>query len=320
MERWSFSKIEATKGCKIAFEKRYIQELPPDTEVPEFVDAKAMHEKIEEKFLNKQIDEYNIFAPTVYYNVYAEKEYKHFFEEEEIEFIAYPDIILERDDFRLILDIKCRYDNKINERDKLQLLIYSALANKENPVKDNKIGILAVYNHYEPINAVYIEPAGLDFILTEIEKAKRRIPRMTVKTSECSFCEYKKSCEYGSETIDESNIQSVAEKYLYLKSQLEMYEEMLRKHAEMTDKKIRVGDKELGFFERVYTKVEVPEFIMLCEDNKIPYIDTIKIDTVKAKQLARKYEILTQAIGKDVKYVFTAKKVEEEKWRRKLSL
>lgn len=313
MERWSFSKIEATKGCKIAFEKRYIQELPPDTEVPEFVEAKAMHEHIEEKFLNSEAYEYFNLVKYALGNAYVEKEYKYFFKEEDIEFIAYPDVVLEVGDYRLILDIKCRYDNKINERDKLQLLIYSALARQDNPVSYNSVGIIAAYNRYEPVKTIEIEPPELGFILTEIERAKRRIPRMTVKTSECSFCEYKKSCEYGSEIIDESNIQAVAEKYLYLKAQLEMYEEMLRKHAEMTDKKIRVGDKELGFFERVYTKVEVPEFIMLCEDNKIPYIEAIKIDTVKAKQLARKYEILTQAIGKDVKYVFTAKKIEEDK-------
>jgi len=97
-----------------------------------------------------------------------------------------------------------------------------------------------------------------------------------------------------------------------LKAQVDLYEEILRKHIELTNQKIRVGDKEIGFFERAYTKVDVSEFIMLCQDNDIPYFNAVKIDTVKAKQLAKKHDILTQAIDTEVKYVFATKKIEEE--------
>ena len=135
---------------------------------------------------------------------------------------------------------------------------------------------------------------------------------MVVKTSECQYCEYKRSCDYGLKEIDNNDMQAIAEKYLYLKSQVDLYEEILKKHIELTNQKIRVGDNEIGFFERSYTKVDVSEFIMLCQDNDIPYINIVKIDTVKAKQLAKKYDILTQAIDKEIRYVFATKKIEEE--------
>jgi hypothetical protein len=51
---------------------------------------------------------------------------------------------------------------------------------------------------------------------------------------------------------------------------------------------------------------------MLCQDNDVPYLDAVKIDTVKAKQLAKKYDILTQAMDKEIKYVFTTKKIGED--------
>ena len=135
---------------------------------------------------------------------------------------------------------------------------------------------------------------------------------MVVKTSECQYCEYKRSCDYGLKEIDNNDIQAIAEKYLYLKSQVDLYEEILRKHVELTGQKIKVGDKEIGFYERTYAKIDVPEFIMLCQDNDIPFVNAVKIDTIKAKQLAKKYDILTQAIDTEVKYVFTTKKIEEE--------
>ena len=311
MERWSFSKIEATRGCKIAFEKRYIQELPPDTEVPEYEEAKKIHEEIQTNFIKRQVD-YPMLEPYLKSTVEVEKAYRHYFEEQDIEFVAYADVVLETEVSRVILDIKCRYNSNINERDRLQLLTYLALANQERPVAQNKAGIIAPYNQFMPVTLIDIEPLSTDFILEEIEKAKRRIPRMTVKTSECAYCEYKRSCDYGLKEIDNNDMQAIAEKYLYLKAQVDLYEEMLRRHVELTNQKIRVGDKEIGFFERAYTKVDVPEFIMLCQDNNIPYLNAVKIDTVKAKQLAKKYDILTQAMDKEIKYVFAAKKIEEE--------
>ena len=312
MERWSFSKIEATRGCRIAFEKRYIQELPPDTEVPEYIEAKKIHEEIQANFIKRKV-EYPILEPYLKSTVAVEKAYRHYFEEQDIEFIAYADVVLETEVSRLILDIKCRYNSNINERDRLQLLTYLALANQERPVAQNKVGIIAPYNQFMPVTLTDIEELPpVDFILEEIEKAKRRIPRMTVKTSECAYCEYKRSCDYGLKEIDNNDMQAIAEKYLYLKAQVDLYEAMLRRHVELTNQKIKVGDKEIGFFERAYTKVDVPEFIMLCQDNDIPYLNAVKIDTVKAKQLARKYDILTQAMDKEIKYVFATKKIEEE--------
>jgi CRISPR/Cas system-associated exonuclease Cas4 (RecB family) len=312
MEKWSFSKIEATRGCKIAFEKRYINELPPDTEVPEYTEAKKIHEEIQAKFIKKQVDDYPMLKPYASNIIAVEKVYRHYFKEQDIEFVAYADVVLETEVTRVILDIKCRYNSNINERDKLQLLIYLALANQERPVAQNKAGIIVPYNQFMPVTLIDIEPPPIDFLLDEIEKAKRRIPRMTVKTSECAYCEYKRSCDYGEKEIDNNDMQAIAEKYLYLKSQVDLYEEILRKHIELTNQKIRVGDKEIGFFERAYTKVDVPEFIMLCQDNDVPYLDAVKIDTVKAKQLAKKYDILTQAMDKEIKYVFTTKKIGED--------
>jgi hypothetical protein len=243
----------------------------------------------------------------------VEKAYRHYFKEQDIEFVAYADVVLETEVSRVILDIKCRYNSNINERDRLQLLTYLALANQERPVAQNKIGIIVPYNQFMPVTLIDIEePPPVDLILEEIEKAKRRIPRMTVKTSECAYCEYKRSCDYGLKEIDNNDMQAIAEKYLYLKAQVDLYEEILRKHIELTNQKIRVGDKEIGFFERAYTKVDVPEFIMLCQDNDVPYLDAVKIDTVKAKQLAKKYDILTQAMDKEIKYVFTTKKIGED--------
>jgi CRISPR/Cas system-associated exonuclease Cas4 (RecB family) len=312
MENWSFSKIEATRGCKIAFEKRYINELPPDTEVPEYTEAKKIHEEIQAKFIKKQVDDYPMLKPYASNIIAVEKVYRHYFKEQDIEFVAYADVVLETEVTRVILDIKCRYNSNINERDKLQLLIYLALANQERPVAQNKAGIIVPYNQFMPVTLIDIEPPPIDFLLDEIEKAKRRIPRMTVKTSECAYCEYKRSCDYGLKEIDNNDMQAIAEKYLYLKAQVDLYEEILRKHIELTNQKIRVGDKEIGFFERAYTKVDVPEFIMLCQDNDVPYLDAVKIDTVKAKQLAKKYDILTQAMDKEIKYVFTTKKIGED--------
>jgi len=311
MERWSFSKIEATRGCKIAFEKRYIQELPPDTEVPEYEEAKKIHEEIQTNFIKRQVD-YPMLEPYLKSTVEVEKAYRHYFEEQDIEFVAYADVVLETEVSRVILDIKCRYNSNINERDRLQLLTYLALANQERPVAQNKAGIIAPYNQFVPVTLIDVEPPPVDFILEEIEKAKKRISRMTVKTSECAYCEYKRSCDYGLKEIDNNDMQAIAEKYLYLKAQVDLYEAMLRRHVELTNQKIKVGDKEIGFFERAYTKVDVPEFIMLCQDNDIPYLNAVKIDTVKAKQLARKYDILTQAMDKEIKYVFATKKIEEE--------
>ena len=311
MERWSFSKIEATRGCKLAFEKRYIQELPPDTEVPEYTEAKKIHEEIQTNFIRKQID-YPILIPYLTSTIEVEKAYRHYFEEQDIEFVAYADVVLETEISRVILDIKCRYNSNINERDNLQLLMYLALANQERPVAQNKIGIILPYNHFIPVVLLDAQPLSTDFILEEIEKAKRRIPRMTVKTSECAYCEYKRSCDYGLKEIDNNDMQAIAEKYLYLKAQVDLYEEMLRRHVELTNEKIRVGDKEIGFFERAYTKVDVPEFIMLCQDNDIPYLNAVRIDAIKAKQLAKKHDILTQAIDKDIKYVFATKKIEDK--------
>jgi len=311
MEKWSFSKIDATKGCRIAFEKKYIQNAPPDTEVPEFVEAHKIHENIQQDFLKKQI-EYPALTPYLNNSIFVEKKYSHYFQQEDIEFIAFADVVMETEVSRVIIDIKCRYNSGINERDKLQLLVYSALANEERPTAQTKIGILAPYNLYSPISLVEINPPSVDFILSEIEKAKRRIQRMQIKTSECEYCEYRKGCEYGKTETDETDLQAVAEKYLYLKAQIERYEEMLRKHAEITGKKIKVGDKELGFFERFYTKVNVSEFLTLCKDNKIPFLNSIKIDTAKAKYLAKKYDILTSAMEKEIKYVFGTKKIEEK--------
>jgi len=312
MEKWSFSKIEATRGCKIAFEKRYINELPPDTEVPEYTEAKKIHEEIQAKFIKKQVDDYPMLKPYASNIIAVEKVYRHYFKEQDIEFVAYADVVLETEVTRVILDIKCRYNSNINEKDRLQLLTYLALANQERPVAQNKAGIIVPYNQFMPVTLIDIEPPPIDFLLDEIEKAKRRIPRMTVKTSECAYCEYKRSCDYGEKEIDNNDMQAIAEKYLYLKSQVDLYEEILRKHIELTNQKIRVGDKEIGFFERAYTKVDVPEFIMLCQDNDVPYLDAVKIDTVKAKQLAKKYDILTQAMDKEIKYVFTTKKIGED--------
>jgi len=313
MEKWSFSKIEATRGCKLAFEKRYIQELPPDTTVLEYEEAKKIHEEIQTNFIKRQVD-YPMLNPYTSNIIAVEKVYRHYFKEQDIEFVAYADVVLETEVSRVILDIKCRYNSNINEKDKLQLLIYVALANQERPVAQNKVGIIVPYNQFMPVTLIDIEePPPVDFILEEVEKAKRRIPRMTVKTSECAYCEYKRSCDYGAKEIDNNDMQAIAEKYLYLKAQVDLYEEILRKHIELTNQRIKVGDKEIGFFERAYTKVDVPEFIMLCQDNDIPYIDAVKIDTVKAKQLAKKHDILTQAIGKEIKYVFATKKIEEDK-------
>jgi len=314
MERWSFSKIEATRGCKIAYEKRYIQNLPVDTEVPEYTEAKRVHEETQTKFLKRQINHLEPYLkPYLDGNVYVEKAYKHYFESDDIEYTAYADVVLESKDNRVILDIKCRYNSNVNERDRLQLLTYLALANQEKPVAQSKIGILATYNQFMPVTLIDIEPPSIDFVLEEIEKAKRRIPRMSVKTSDCAYCEYKRSCDYGLKEIDNHNIQAIAEKYLYFKAQVDLYEEMLRKHVELTNEKIEVGDKEIGYFEKIYTTINVPEFIMLCKDIDISYIDAIKIDTFKAKQLAKRYDILTQAIGKEIKYVFATKKIERIK-------
>ena len=308
MEGWSFSKIDSTRGCKIAFEKRYIHNLPPDTEVPEYEEAKKIHEEIQTNFIKRQVD-YPALAPFLH-SIQIEKAYRHYFEEHDIEFIAYADVVLETENSRIILDIKCRYNSNINERDNLQLLTYLALANQERPVMQNKIGIISPYNRFMPMTLVDADPPTIDFILEEIEKAKRRMKKMTVKTSECAYCEYKRGCEYGLKEIDNNDMQAIAEKYLYLKAQVELYEEMLRKHVELTGEKIEVGDKEIGYFEKVYTKVNIPEFIMLCKDIDISYIDAIKIDTVKAKQLAKKHDILAQAIDKEIKYVFATKKIE----------
>jgi len=311
MERWSFSKIESTRGCKIAYEKRYIQNLPPDTEVPEYTEAKKIHEEIQTKFLKRQIDHLELYLkPYLEGNIYIEKAYKHYFQSDDIEYTAYADVVLENENSRLILDIKCRYNSNINERDRLQLLSYLALANQEKPVKKNKIGILATYNQFMPVTLIDTEPPSIDFVLEEIEKAKRRVLRMATKTSECAYCEYKRSCDYGLKEVDNNDMRAIAEKYLYLKAQVDLYEEMLRKHVELTGERIEVGDKEIGYFEKIYTVVNTPEFIMLCKDADISYINAIKIDTMKAKQLAKRYDILTQAIGKEIKYVFATKKIE----------
>lgn len=312
MERWSFSKIEATRGCKLAFEKRYIQNLPPDTEVLEFKEAVKVHEDIQEKFIKREFD-YPILNPYIESNIAVEKEYKLFFEGEDIEFIACADIVLETEISRIILDIKTRYDSSIKERDKLQLMTYLALADIERPVAQNKVGIIAPYNQFMPVTLMDMEPPSFEFILEEIRKAKRRIPKMSVRTSDCAYCGYKRSCKYGLKAIDDGDIQAVAEKYLYLKAQVDMLEEILKKHTEFTSQKIRVGDKEIGFFERVITKINAPEFILLCEENNIPYFNVVKIDTTKAKQLAKKNDILSQAFEKEIKYVFATKKIEEDK-------
>jgi len=310
MEKWSFSKIEATRGCKIAFEKRYIQELPTDTEVPEYEQAKRIHEEIEEKFLKKEIDN-PVLAMYKDADVFIEKEYN--FSNGEIEFIAYPDVIIETEINRLIIDIKCRYDATITDKDKLQLMIYASMAQHEKPVANTTIGIYAVYNQHYPLTTICIEPLSIDFILAEIQKAKRRIPRMTVKTSECQYCEYKRGCDYGIKPIDETNLQLVAEEYLYLKARADMYEEILRKHIELTGEPVQIGEIQLGFFERAYTVINPVEFLKLCKDANIEdFISCVKIDTTKAKKFAKENEILYQAMDKEIKYVFGIKRIKEE--------
>jgi CRISPR/Cas system-associated exonuclease Cas4 (RecB family) len=304
MEHWSHSKIEATKGCKLAFEKRYIEQAPADTEIPEFESAKEIHEKIQQDFMDgkanyEALNEYLKGA-----EIETEKEYRLTIDD--YEFIGFADLVIERPDLRVIIDIKCRYSSDINEKDALQLNAYATMANLESR-KPTLVGILATFNNYQPISLVEVS-TDLD-IRAEIEKAKKRIKRMQVKTSSCDMCEYRGACEMGQKCVNELNIDEIAEKYLYIEALSKKYEAMLKKHLELTGDHIVIGDKKIGFFERVNLIIDPVEFITLCQQEGIDYIEALKIDTIKAKKLAKQNEKISQVVGQKISFSFGTKKV-----------
>jgi len=294
-EKWSVSKIKATKGCRLAFEKRYIQMQPADTIIPELERAKEIHEQIETAFEKRQVSS-SLIQPFMNGIVTTEREYRLELPEISAEFIGYADVVIETDATRLIIDIKTRYNRGINDDDRLQLTTYSIIANLERKVPLNKIAVYSAMNEYEPLFIEDIDIPTVDYIIEEIEKAKKRIPRMQINTAECDYCCYKKSCEYAKTEIDENNITQIAEKYLFLEAQTNRYKELLKKHAELTGEIICIGDKKIGFFERNQTIIETELFINICKNNNIGYASLLKIDTTAAKKLLKQHKVLEQAI------------------------
>jgi len=311
LEVWSFSKIRATKGCKLAFEYEYILQFPPDTVVPEFEIAKELHKNLQIKFKERTIEIEDIRRLLDSYEIIeVERPYEHEMPEINAKFIGFADIVLENEEERLIIDLKTRYNPEITEDDRLQLEIYSALSNIENP-KRTKIGIYAIHNKYCPLNVteskIYLESSLEKFITSEILFARDRIKRMKVDVSNCGFCKYRKRCDYEHLETDENDIYEIAKKYLHLKAQLKRYENILKNYIETTGSPIQIKDKMLGFFETVQTKIDPIAFISLCKELNIDFINALKIDTRKAKELARKYESLLQAFDFEVKYEFKLK-------------
>jgi CRISPR/Cas system-associated exonuclease Cas4 (RecB family) len=308
LEVWSFSKIKATKGCKLAYEYEYIQNLPADTVVPEFEIAKELHEKYEKFLKNKEIDIFEVQKILKNYNIIeTEKYYELTIPELNVKFIGYADIVFENEKERLIIDLKTRYNPEITEEDLLQLEIYSTLAYLENPKTINKIGIYAIHNKYCPLNIKESKAPLESLIYSEIVLAKDRIEKMKIDTSQCNYCKYRKRCSYGQTEIDETDIKAIAEKYLYLKAQLKRYESILRGYVETVGEPIQVGNKFLGYFESIHTKIDPIQFINLCKRLDIDFIDTLRIDVRKAKELAKKYEDLLQAFDFEMKYEFSLK-------------
>jgi hypothetical protein len=84
---------------------------------------------------------------------------------------------------------------------------------------------------------------------------------------------------------------------------------MLKRHLELTGDTIVVGDKKIGFFERVSLTIDPVEFIALCQREGIDYIDALKIDTVKAKKIAKQNERISQVVGQKVSFNFGTRKV-----------
>jgi hypothetical protein len=311
LEIWSFSKIRATKGCKLAFEYEYILQLPPDTIVPEFEIAKELHKNLQTKFKEKTIENEDIKKLLDHYEIIEiERPYEYEFPEINAKFVGFADIVLENEEERLIIDLKTRYSPEITEDDHLQLEIYSALSNIENP-KKTKIGIYAIHNKYCPLNVkeskIYLQSSLEKFIISEILWARERIKKMKVEVSNCNFCKYRRRCNYGNLETDENDIYEIAKKYLHLKAQLKRYENILKNYVETTGFPIQIKDKMLGFFETIQTKVDPIVFISLCKELGINFIDALRIDTRKAKELAKKYEALLQAFDFEVKYEFKLK-------------
>jgi hypothetical protein len=173
--------------------------------------------------------------------------------------------------------------------------------------KPTKVGILAAFNKYQPISLVEVS-TDLD-IKAEIEKAKKRIKRMQVKTSYCDMCEYLKGCEMAQKYVTETNINEIAEKYLYIEALAKRYEAMLKRHLELTGDSIVVGDKKIGFFERVSLTIDPVEFIAMCQREGVDYISALKIDTTKAKKIAKQNEKISQVVGQKVSFTFGTRKV-----------
>jgi hypothetical protein len=113
----------------------------------------------------------------------------------------------------------------------------------------------------------------------------------------------------GQKCVNELNIDEIAEKYLYVEALSKKYEAMLKKHLELTGDYVVVGDKKIGFFERVNLIIDPIEFITLCQQEGVDYIEAIKIDTVKAKKLAKQNEKISQVVGQKVSFSFGAKRV-----------
>lgn len=315
--KWGATKILDTKGCIRRFQKKWIEDAPYEVEIQEFIEGERLHNAVEQYLITGNEHYIADMHDALKKGLQLLKSYKgkmeieKWLEDERLEGRA--DIVIEQENKWIVIDIKSRFDNYIDEDLKVQLYIYLYLLQKMKEKPEALIGIIALHNQFNPLNLAFAQFVSIqeleEFINHQIELAERRIKHGKVNTAYCRYCQYIRSCEYFKgepETIEE-----MAQKYLQLQSLIKQYEIALRQHVELTGKNIVVDDVEIGMHIKNVTTINAVELIEVAKQNNLNIAELFKPDITTIKKLAKKVPELANAIEVKQDYYFTAKKIKE---------
>lgn len=316
--KWSATMILDTKGCIRKFQKKWIEEAPYEVNIPEFSEGERLHSLVEQYLITGNAQYISGLHDALKRDLDIIRQYsgkletEKWVEDERLE--GRIDVVVEQENRWIVIDIKSRFDNDLDENLKIQLYIYLYLLQKIKEKTEAMIGVLALHNQFNPLNLINAQFISLqeleEYVNHQIELAERRIRHGKINVAYCKYCEYIKSCDYF--RGEPETVEQIAQRYLQLQSLLKQYEIALKQYIDLTGQNIVVDDVEVGYHVKNITDIDVPSLIKIAEDIGLDMSKIFKPDVISIKKLAKKHNELFNAISVRQDYCFGTKKIKKE--------
>lgn len=314
---WSPTLIRFAHGCIRRFWKT-LEMSPIETPVAEFIAGKEAHDAVEQYLATGNESYIEEFPEILKMALDTIRATGPLIIEKEIQFGKFrgiPDVVIDKDNEWIVIDIKTRFESKIEKDDYNQLYFYLFLLQSQKEKEKARIGILSLWNQFTPLvidNAQFVSFADLtQYVNKLVENAKRSVIYGRYNTYYCRYCNYVMSCDYKNEN-EPKDIQEVARQYMFYKSLINKLEDQLKEFVNASGENIKVDGLEIGMHIRNKTVVDTSLLTELVRKHNIDINTVYKPHVTGIKKLAKKIDDFSACVSIEQEYYFGVKAGDKE--------